>query len=81
MAHRPNSCDIMEPLLLFSLFITHLAVGGELLQYSTGVDSVVHVSDDGIDDSTVPARGNVKMKRVRTHLVANSNAFAFTTPK
>ena len=31
--------------------------------------------------ATVPARGNVKMKRVRTHLVANSNAFAFTTPK
>ena len=29
--------NIMEPLLLFSLFITHLAVGGELLQYSTGV--------------------------------------------
>ena len=32
---------------MFSLFITHLAVGGELLQYSTGV---VYVSDDGIDD-------------------------------
>ena len=39
----------MEPLLLFSLFITHLAVGGELLQYST---DVVYVSDDGIDDSS-----------------------------
>ena len=39
---------IMEPLLLFSLFITHLAVGGELLQYST---ATVYVSDDGIDDS------------------------------
>ena len=39
----------MESLLLFSLFITHLAVGGELLQYSTGV---VYVSDDGIDDSS-----------------------------
>ena len=36
--------------LLFSLFIVaHLAVGGELLQYSTGV---VYVSDDGIDDSS-----------------------------
>ena len=39
----------MEPLLLFSLFITHLAVEGELLQYST---DVVYVSDDGIDDSS-----------------------------
>ena len=42
-------CDKMEPLLLFSLFITHLAVGGELLQFST---DVVYVSDDGIDDSS-----------------------------
>ena len=41
----------MEPLLLFSLLITylHVVVGGELLQYSTGV---VYVSDDGIDDGS-----------------------------
>ena len=39
----------MEPLLLLSLFIAHLAVGGELLQYSTGV---IYVSDNGKDDST-----------------------------
>ena len=38
----------MEP-LLFSLFIAHLAVGGELPQYSTGV---IYVGDDGIDDSS-----------------------------
>ena len=37
--------DMMEPLLLLlSLFITHLAVGGELLQYST---ATVHVSANG----------------------------------
>ena len=46
---------IME-LVLFSLFIVaHLAVGGELLQYSTGV---VYVSDDGIDDSSCLNGGN-----------------------
>ena len=39
----------MEPLLLLSLFFAHLAVKGELLQYST---DVVYVSDDGIDDSS-----------------------------
>ena len=38
-------------------------------------------SSKSLNKGTVPARGNVKMKRVRTHLVANSNAFAFTTPK
>ena len=38
-----------------------------------------HLDMETLD--TVPARGNVKMKRIRTHLVANSNAFAFTTPK
>ena len=38
----------MEPLLL-SLFITHLAVGGELLQHST---DIAYVSDDGIDESS-----------------------------
>ena len=36
--------------LLLSLFITHLAVGGELLQYST--DDIIYVSADGIDDSS-----------------------------
>ena len=39
----------MEPLLLLlSLFITHLAVGGELPQYST---ATVHVSANGTDSS------------------------------
>ena len=43
---------LMEPLLLFSLFIAHLAVGaqGGLLQYST--DDIIYVSADGIDDSS-----------------------------
>ena len=47
----------MEPLLLFSLFVTHLAVGGELPQYSTGV---VYVSDDGIDDSSCLNGGSLQ---------------------
>ena len=35
--------------LLFSLFITHLAVGGELLQYST---DIIYVSKDGTDNNS-----------------------------
>ena len=39
----------MKSSLLLSLFITHLAVGGELLQYST---DIVYVSDNGTDNSS-----------------------------
>ena len=45
----------MELLLLLSLVITHLAVGRELLQYST---DVVYVSDDGIDDRSCLNNGS-----------------------
>ena len=39
----------MESSLLLSLFITHLAVGGELLQYST---DIIYVSKGGTDNSS-----------------------------
>ena len=47
----------MELLLLFSLVITHLAVGRELLQYST---DIIYVSDDGIDDRSCLNDSNCK---------------------
>ena len=40
----------MDSFLLLSLFITHLAVGGELLQYSA--TDIIYVSKDGTDNSS-----------------------------
>ena len=61
--------------------LSHWAVLTEIVRAIFKIFSSVGKAALSGVSCTVPARGNVKMKRVRTHLVANSNAFAFTTPK